>query len=139
MATVFLWCAPASGFVSIRERGLWPTDWPVLLESCRDRAKTFEISTGVRENVYEIGFGTLEEFDRVWPAIFVGAFLVNVSIAGSIASSLGVATGNTLEALTMELRPFIVFDNLAVYLVDPRTNGLEIVYARALGRGSGRD
>ena len=36
---------------------------------------------------------------RVWPAIFVGAFLVNVSIAGSIASSLGVATGNTLEAL----------------------------------------
>lgn len=42
---------------------------------------------------------------------------------------------SALEALTMELRPFIVFDNLAVYLVDPRTNGLEIVYARALGRG----
>ena len=37
---------------------------------------------------------------RVWPAVFVGAFLVNVSIAGSIASSLGVAAGNTLEALT---------------------------------------
>ena len=37
---------------------------------------------------------------RVWPAIFVGAFLVNVSIAGSITSSLGVAAGNTLEALT---------------------------------------
>jgi len=35
----------------------------------------------------------------IWPAIFVGAFLVNVSIAGAIASSLGVATGNTLEAL----------------------------------------
>src|SRR5512141_1826127 len=37
---------------------------------------------------------------RVWPAILVGAFLVNVSISGSIASSLGVAAGNTLEALT---------------------------------------
>jgi signal transduction histidine kinase/ActR/RegA family two-component response regulator len=37
---------------------------------------------------------------RVWPAILVGAFFVNVSISGSIASSLGVAAGNTLEALT---------------------------------------
>jgi signal transduction histidine kinase/ActR/RegA family two-component response regulator len=35
----------------------------------------------------------------VWPAIFVGAFLVNVSIVGSITSSVGIAAGNTLEAL----------------------------------------
>jgi PAS domain S-box-containing protein len=35
----------------------------------------------------------------VWPAIFAGAFLVNYSTAGSIVSSLGIATGNTLEAL----------------------------------------
>lgn len=42
---------------------------------------------------------------------------------------------SALEALTMELRPFIVFDNLAVYLTDPKTNALEVVYARALGRG----
>jgi signal transduction histidine kinase len=34
-----------------------------------------------------------------WPAIFVGAFLVNVITAGSIATSLGIASGNTLEAL----------------------------------------
>jgi PAS domain S-box-containing protein len=37
---------------------------------------------------------------RAWPAIFVGAFLVNVLTAGSVATSLGIATGNTLEALT---------------------------------------
>src|SRR5262249_62090101 len=35
----------------------------------------------------------------VWPAVFVGAFLVNVTTAGLVASSLGIATGNTLEAL----------------------------------------
>ena len=36
---------------------------------------------------------------RAWPAIFVGAFLVNVTTAGNIATSLGIATGNTLEAV----------------------------------------
>ena len=36
---------------------------------------------------------------RVWPAIFVGAFLVNVTTAGNIFTSLGIASGNTLEAL----------------------------------------
>ena len=36
---------------------------------------------------------------RVWPAIFIGAFLVNATTVGSIATSLGIATGNTLEAL----------------------------------------
>src|SRR6266481_9862816 len=36
---------------------------------------------------------------RVWPAIFVGAFLVNATTVGSIATSLGIATGNTVEAL----------------------------------------
>ena len=33
----------------------------------------------------------------VWPAIFAGAFLVNVTTAGSPATSLGIALGNTLE------------------------------------------
>jgi PAS domain S-box-containing protein len=35
---------------------------------------------------------------RVWPAVFCAAFLVNVTTAGSIATSLGIAVGNTLEA-----------------------------------------
>jgi PAS domain S-box-containing protein len=34
---------------------------------------------------------------RIWPAILVGAFLVNVTTTGSILTSLGIATGNTLE------------------------------------------
>jgi signal transduction histidine kinase len=36
---------------------------------------------------------------RTWPAIFLGAFLVNATTAGNIATSLSIATGNTLEAL----------------------------------------
>jgi len=36
---------------------------------------------------------------RVWPAIFVGALVVNVTTAGNIFTSVGIATGNTLEAL----------------------------------------
>lgn len=36
---------------------------------------------------------------RVWPAIFAGAFFVNLTTAGTIATSLGIATGNTLEGM----------------------------------------
>jgi signal transduction histidine kinase len=35
----------------------------------------------------------------MWPAILVGAFVVNVTTAGSIVSSLGIAVGNTLEGI----------------------------------------
>ncbi|HKQ66292.1 MAG TPA: MASE1 domain-containing protein [Methylomirabilota bacterium] len=55
---------------------------------------------------------------RMWPAIFVGAFLVNVTTAGSIATSLGIATGNTLEGV------------LGVWLVR-RWAGGPAVFARA--------
>jgi len=34
-----------------------------------------------------------------WPAIFGAAFLVNLTTAGSVATSFGIAAGNTLEAL----------------------------------------
>ena len=34
---------------------------------------------------------------RAWPAIFLGAFLANVTTAGSIATSIGIGLGNTLE------------------------------------------
>jgi signal transduction histidine kinase len=36
---------------------------------------------------------------RLWPAIFIGAFLVNVTTAGNIVTSLCIASGNTLEAV----------------------------------------
>ena len=35
---------------------------------------------------------------QVWPAIFLGAFLYNFTTTHSVATSLGVALGNTLEA-----------------------------------------
>ncbi len=36
---------------------------------------------------------------RVWPGILLGAFLVNLTTAGNWATSLGIAAGNTLEAV----------------------------------------
>src|SRR6185295_14837571 len=36
---------------------------------------------------------------RLWPGIFVGAFLVNLVTKGTVLTSLGIATGNTLEAI----------------------------------------
>ena len=36
---------------------------------------------------------------RVWPGIFIGAFIVNLTTAGSIATCLAIATGDTLEGL----------------------------------------
>ena len=50
---------------------------------------------------------------RVWPAILLGAFLVNFTIAGSIASSAAIAIGNTLEGV------------VGAYLVNRYANGLD--------------
>jgi len=47
--------------------------------------------TGIALAAFILGGG------RVWPAIFLGAFLYNYTTAGSLVTSLGVALGNTLE------------------------------------------
>jgi PAS domain S-box-containing protein len=36
---------------------------------------------------------------RLWPGIFLGAFVVNITTQGSVATTFGIASGNTLEAL----------------------------------------
>ena len=48
---------------------------------------------------------------RVWPAIFAGAFFVNLTTAGSLATSIGIGAGNTLEGV------------VAAYLVNRFANG----------------
>ncbi len=50
---------------------------------------------------------------RFWPSIFLGAFLVNITTSGTAWTSLGIATGNTLEAL------------LSAFLMNKYTNGLK--------------
>jgi len=37
---------------------------------------------------------------RFWPGVFAGAFLVNIMTQGSLFTDIGIAAGNTLEALT---------------------------------------
>src|SRR5262245_24320720 len=36
---------------------------------------------------------------RLWPGVFVGAFLVNITTSGALLPTIGIATGNTLEAV----------------------------------------
>jgi PAS domain S-box-containing protein len=36
---------------------------------------------------------------KLWPGIFLGAFLVNITTEGSLATAISIAAGNTLEAL----------------------------------------
>src|SRR2546425_13151127 len=48
---------------------------------------------------------------HVWPSILLGAFLVNVTSAGSVATSMGIAAGNTLEGV------------VGAYLVNRLSNG----------------
>src|SRR5947207_13533857 len=43
---------------------------------------------------------------RVWPAAFLGAFLVNVTPAGNVATSFPIAIGLTWEALAS---PWLVY------------------------------
>jgi len=37
---------------------------------------------------------------RIWPAVFIGALIVNATTAGSLLTSVAIASGNTLEAVT---------------------------------------
>src|SRR5262249_38627790 len=37
---------------------------------------------------------------RIWPFIFLGALLVNITTAGSFVTSIQIACGNTLEGIT---------------------------------------
>jgi PAS domain S-box-containing protein len=50
----------------------------------------------------------------VWPAIFLGAFLVNVTTVDSMVTSLAIAAGNTLEGL------------IGAYLVNRFANGRRV-------------
>jgi diguanylate cyclase (GGDEF)-like protein len=36
---------------------------------------------------------------RVWPGVFLGAFFANLTTAGTVLTSIGIATGNTLEGV----------------------------------------
>ncbi len=51
---------------------------------------------------------------RFWPGIFLGAFLVNITTADSVFSSIGIATGNTLESI------------IAAYLIRTFANGVSV-------------
>jgi integral membrane sensor domain MASE1 len=50
----------------------------------------------------------------LWPGVWLGGFVVSLTTTGSAAACVGVASGNTLEALA------------AAYLVNKFTNGRKV-------------
>lgn len=50
----------------------------------------------------------------IWPAILLGAFLVNVTTSGAVATSIAIAVGNTLESI------------VGAYLVNRFANGRHV-------------
>ena len=65
----------------------------LMLATVHPNATTVSPATGIALA------GTLLLGYRVWPALFLSAFLVNITTAGSVWTSLGIAAGNTLEAV----------------------------------------
>ena len=64
-------------------------------DPCVDQPERF---AGLAGDGFALGILLLRDY-RVWPAIFVGAFLANVSSTGSIYASAAIALGNSLEAV----------------------------------------
>jgi signal transduction histidine kinase len=81
------WCALAAVYFLAAKLGL-------KLAFVNASATAFWPPTGIALAAFLI-FGR-----RVWPGIFLGAFLANMTTAGNFATSLGIALGNTLEGLT---------------------------------------
>jgi len=52
--------------------------------------------------------------EDIWPAIFLGAFLTNITTAGTIITSIIIASGNTLEGL------------IGAYLVNKYAGGTQV-------------
>jgi signal transduction histidine kinase len=50
----------------------------------------------------------------LWPAVFLGAFIVNISTTGSLATALAISVGNTLEAV------------LAAWLIEKYADGQRV-------------
>ncbi len=55
--------------------------------------------------------------NKMWPAVFLGALLVNYTTAGNILTSLLIATGNTLEGL------------IGAYLINIFANGKKVFFS----------
>jgi len=51
------------------EVGTWPNDWPVELEDVRADAKSIDIATGIQATIYQIPFGSREQFEAAWPGV----------------------------------------------------------------------
>ena len=84
----FIYCAALAGLYFLAAR------WGLKLAFVQANATAVWPPTGIAMAALLIGGY------KFWPGIFGGAFLANLFTAGTALTSLGIAAGNTLEALS---------------------------------------
>ncbi len=67
---------------------------------------------------------------RIFPSVDTNFLYLLNKILGGVDNLHGA-----LDALVPVIRPYFIFDNLVVFLIDPMTLNLDVTYARATGRG----
>jgi hypothetical protein len=60
--------SPVLGMYSVANNGLWPTNWPIQLDSLREKSQTL-VGPHFELRHYAIPFKTREEFESKWPHI----------------------------------------------------------------------
>jgi len=55
--------------VMTQNTGKWPDSWPKELEPYRSISRTFELTAGNQEDVYEIPVSDRKQFETLWPII----------------------------------------------------------------------
>jgi len=73
---------------------------------------------------------TIPASTRVFPAVDTNFLYLINKILGGVDNLHGA-----LDSLVPVIRPYFIFDNVVVFLIDPMTLNLDVAYARATGRG----
>ncbi|MRS03820.1 GAF domain-containing protein, partial [bacterium] len=67
---------------------------------------------------------------KVFPSVDTNFLYLLNKILGGVDNLHGA-----LDSLVPVIRPYFIFDNVVVFLIDPMTLNLDVAYARATGRG----
>jgi len=73
---------------------------------------------------------TIPASTRVFPPVDTNFLYLINKILGGVDNLHGA-----LDSLVPVIRPYFIFDNVVVFLIDPMTLNLDVAYARATGRG----
>ncbi len=86
-------------FISVENRGTWPSDWPEELEPYRERAETARGPVGNDAAYYSIPFLDRSDFEKAWPA------LLKVKTEGAPVTLRSTSAGSAMVWVVRWLSP----------------------------------